>query len=113
MDLPYILILIYDVPAWIEDGIKNPSYSHAPQLTVQTNFSHLLSQSSYTNASTENLCCKFVLFHLILLVYSGYCLVARNSTVSVSDHVTKGVAFIFFCVRLMAEAISSSGKLIE
>lgn len=45
--------------------------------------------------------------------YSGYCPVARNSSLSVSDHVTKRVAFIFFCVQLMAEAVSRSGKLIE
>lgn len=37
----------------------------------------------------------------------------QNSTVSVSGHLTKGVPFIFFSIRLMAELTSGSGKLIE
>lgn len=56
VDLPYILIPTHDVPAWVEDGITNLSYSHAARLTVQTNCSHLLSQYSYTNAGKDHLC---------------------------------------------------------
>lgn len=65
VDLPYILILPHDVPAWVEDSIKNLSYSQAPRFTVQTDFFHLLSQSSCTNAGTDNLCCKATAFTLI------------------------------------------------
>lgn len=56
VDLPYILIPTHDVPAWVENGITNLSYSHAARLTLQTNFSDLLSQSSCTDAGKDHLC---------------------------------------------------------